>query len=114
MQPEAIYIEYIVSSPNTAINAWQNPTIPILNGTIKDFFLYSFTAFTVFQFTFRFSFFCFSSRESRFQSFFKVFRHWISLADPRRSVSVGTKLAPDCLAQTVIRYCVAAATDGYS
>lgn len=38
----------------------------------------------------------------------------VGLADRRRSVSVGTKLAPDCLAQTVIRYFVAAATDGYS
>ena len=65
MQPEALCIEYIVSPPNTAINAWQNPTIPVLNGTINDFFLYSFTAFAVFQFTFRCSFFCFSSRESR-------------------------------------------------
>src|ERR1700722_17729684 len=99
MQPEALCIEYIVSPPNTAINAWQNPTIPVLNGTIKDFFLYSFTAFAVFQFTFRCSFFCFSSRESRFQSFFKVFRHWISLPDRRRSVSVGTQIGTGLLSR---------------
>jgi hypothetical protein len=71
-EPEALCTEYIVGPPNAAVNAWKNPTIPVLNGTTNDFFLNSFIARAIFQRTFRRSFSCFASYQSGFQSFFKI------------------------------------------